>query len=154
VPGRSASHLGRSPVLHGTHRTPTYTQEMSNLFQTVLGFFAPKPIRTHVESMTTYRTIEAVNDCGEKRYIQIEIERNRQQDLEILLTKCKRLLSFVEKTNDLKVFEKMAHFVVKVRQAKYRGDNIQYLFHEFEEIEKDVKKSSRSSMNLSSLDSV
>jgi hypothetical protein len=66
VPGRSASHLGRSPVLHGTHRTPTYTQEMSNLFQTVLGFFAPKPIRTHVESMTTYRTIEAVNDCGEK----------------------------------------------------------------------------------------
>jgi len=127
---------------------------MSNLFQTVLGFFAPKPIRTHVESMTTYRTIEAVNDCGEKRYIQIEIERNRQQDLEILLTKCKRLLSFVEKTNDLKVFEKMAHFVVKVRQAKYRGDNIQYLFHEFEEIEKDVKKSSRSSMNLSSLDSV
>ena len=48
----------------------------------------------------------------------------------------------------------MAHFVVKVRQAKYRGDNIQYLFHEFEEIEKDVKKSSRSSMNLSSLDTL
>ena len=121
---------------------------MSNLFQAVVGFFAPKP------SFSIPRVIEAVNDCGEKRYIEMEIERNRQQDLEILLTKCKRLLSFVEKTNDLKVFEKMAHFVVKVRQAKYKGDNIQYLFHEFEEIEKDVKKSSRSSMNLSSLDSM
>ena len=121
---------------------------MSNLFQTIFGFFAPKP-----EQGVTSRLIEAVNECGEKRYIEMEMERNyqqeRQRDLEILLTKCKRLLSFVERTDDLQVFDKMAHFVVKVRQAKYRGDDIQGLFREFETIEKSVKKSSKSFKNLS-----
>jgi len=34
------------------------------------------------------------------------------------------------------MFEKLALFVVKVRQAMYRGTNIRELFHEFEEIEK------------------
>ena len=121
---------------------------MSNLFQTIFGFFAPKP-----EQGVTSRLIEAVNECGEKRYIEMEVERNYQQerrrDLEILLTKCKRLLSFVERTDDLQVFDKMAHFVVKVRQATYRGDDIQELFREFEEIEKNTKRSSRSFRNLS-----
>ena len=83
----------------------------------------------------------------------MEVERNyqqeRQRDLEILLTKCKRLLSFVERTDDLQVFDKMASFVVKVRQAKYRGDDIQGLFREFEEIEKNTKRSSKSFRNLS-----
>lgn len=110
----------------------------------IADFFAPKPVSN---------IIEAVNDCGEKRYIEIEAERNyqqeRQQDLEILLTKCKRLLSFVERTDDVQVFEKMAYFVVKVRQAKYRGDDIQGLFHEFETIEQSVKKGSKSFKNLS-----
>ena len=110
----------------------------------IADFFAPKPVSN---------IIEAVNDCGEKRYIEIEAERNyqqeRQQDLEILLTKCKRLLSFVERTDDVQVFEKMAYFVVKVRQAKYRGDDIHDLIEEFEEIEKSTKKSSTSVKNLS-----
>jgi len=123
---------------------------MSNLFQTIFGFFAPKP-----EQRVTSRLIEAVNECGEKRYIEMEVERNyqqeRQRDLEILLTKCKRLLSFVERTDDLQVFDKMARFVVKVRQAKYRGDDIQGLFREFEEIEKNTKRSSKSFRNLSKM---
>lgn len=110
----------------------------------IADFFAPKPVSN---------IIEAVNDCGEKRYIEIEAERNyqqeRQQDLEILLTKCKRLLSFVERTDDVQVFEKMAYFVVKVRQAKYRGDDIHGLIEEFEKIEKSAKKSSKSFKNLS-----
>lgn len=110
----------------------------------IADFFAPKPVSN---------IIEAVNDCGEKRYIEIEAERNyqqeRQQDLEILLTKCKRLLSFVERTDDVQVFEKMAYFVVKVRQAKYRGDDIHDLIEEFEKIEQSVKKSSKSFKNLS-----
>jgi len=118
----------------------------------IADFFAPKPVSL-TEKSTVGKLIEAVNDCGEKRYIEIEAERNyqqeRQQDLEILLTKCKRLLSFVERTDDVQVFEKMAYFVVKVRQAKYRGDDIQGLFHEFETIEKSVKKSSKSFKNLS-----
>ena len=120
---------------------------MSGLFQAALGFFAPKHVPQNV--------IEATNECGEKRYIEMGVERNiqveRQRDLEILLTKCKRLLSFVEKTDDLEVFENMALFVVKVRQAKYRGDDIRGLFREFEEIEKNTKRSSKSFKNLSKL---
>ena len=123
---------------------------MSNLFQTIFGFFASKS-----DPGVNSKLIEAVNECGEKRYIEMEVERNyqqeRQRDLEILLTKCKRLLSFVERTDDLQVFDKMAHFVVKVRQAKYRGDDIQGLFREFEEIEKNTKRSSKSFRNLSKM---
>src|SRR6056300_1618652 len=118
----------------------------------IADFFAPKPVSL-TEKSTVGKIIEAVNDCGEKRYIELEVEINyqqeRQRDLEILLTKCKRLLSFVERTDDLQVFEKMAYFVVKVRQAKYRGDDIQGLFREFEEIEKNTKRSSESFRNLS-----
>jgi hypothetical protein len=118
----------------------------------IADFFAPKPVSL-TEKGTVGKLIEAVNDCGEKRYIEIEAERNyqqeRQQDLEILLTKCKRLLSFVERTDDVQVFEKMAYFVVKVRQAKYRGDDIHDLIEEFEKIEQSVKKSSKSFKNLS-----
>ena len=118
----------------------------------IADFFAPKPVSLREKSMGG-KLIEAVNDCGEKRYIEIEAERNyqqeRQQDLEILLTKCKRLLSFVERTDDVQVFEKMAYFVVKVRQAKYRGDDIHGLIEEFEKIEKSVNKSPKSFKNLS-----
>lgn len=118
----------------------------------IADFFAPKPVSL-TEKSTVGKLIEAVNDCGEKRYIEIEAERTyqqeRQQDLEILLTKCKRLLSFVERTDDVQVFEKMSYFVVKVRQAKYRGDDIHDLIEEFEKIEQSVKKSSKSFKNLS-----
>jgi hypothetical protein len=94
---------------------------MSDLFQTVRNFFAPKP---------NSRIIEAVNECGEKIYIEMESENT----LETLLTKCKRLLSFVEKTGDVALFEKLSLFVVKVRQAKYRGD----LFHEFDDLVRNL----------------
>ena len=118
----------------------------------IADFFAPKPVSL-TEKSTVGKIIEAVNDCGEKRYIEIEAERNyqqeRQQDLEILLTKCKRLLSFVERTDDVQVFEKMTYFVVKVRQAIYRGNDIHDLIEEFEKIEQSVKKSSKSFKNLS-----
>jgi hypothetical protein len=38
-----------------------------------------------------------------------------------------------------------------VRQAKYRGNDIQGLFKEFEEIEKNIKRSSESFQNLSNI---
>ena len=123
---------------------------MSNLFQTIFGFFAPKP-----EQGVTSRLIEAVNECGEKRYIEMEMERNyqqeRQRDLEILLTKCKRLLSFVETTKNESIFKKLVAFTEKVRQALYLGDDIRDLFHEFEQIENITKKSSKSFKNLSDI---
>lgn len=131
--------------MHDTTRTTPDPKKMPFSFlRKITNIIAPKPVSN---------IIETVNDCGEKRYIEIESERTyqqeRQQDLEILLTKCKRLLSFVERTDDVQVFEKMSYFVVKVRQAKYRGDDIHDLIEEFEKIEKSVKKSSKSFKNLS-----
>ena len=107
------------------------------------------------DRILTQDIIETVNDCGEKRYIQIENERNqkreRETDLNILLTKCKRLLSFVETTNNESIFKKLVAFTEKVRQALYLGDDIQNLFDEFEQIEDITKKSSKSFKNLSDI---
>ena len=124
--------------------------------QSVVDLITPKPIRKErslSDRILTQDIIETVNDCGEKRYIQIENERNkkreRETDLNILLTKCKRLLSFVETTKNESIFKKLVVFTEKVRQALYLGDDIQNLFHEFEQIEDVTKKSSKSFKNLS-----
>ena len=120
--------------------------------QSVVDLITPKPIRKE-RSLSDQDIIETVNDCGEKRYIQIETERNkkreRETDLNILLTKCKRLLSFVETTKNESIFKKLVVFTEKVRQALYLGDDIRDLFHEFEQIENITKKSSKSFNNLS-----
>ena len=124
--------------------------------QSVVDLITPKPIRKErslSDRILTQDIIETVNDCGEKRYIQIENERNqkreRETDLNILLTKCKRLLSFVETTKNESIFKKLVVFTEKVRQALYLGDDIRDLFHEFEQIENITKKSSKSFINLS-----
>ena len=120
--------------------------------QSIVDLITPKPVRKE-RSLSGQDIIETVNDCGEKRYIQIENERNqkreRETDLNILLTKCKRLLSFVETTKNESIFKKLVVFTEKVRQALYLGDDIQGLFREFEQIENITKKSSKSFNNLS-----
>lgn len=126
--------------------------------QSIVNLIAPRPIQQQeslVERIVNGEIVEAVNDCGEKRYIQIDIERNkkreRETDLNILLTKCKRLLSFVETTKNESIFKKLVAFTEKVRQALYLGDDIRDLFHEFEQIENTTKKSSKSFKNLSEI---
>ena len=126
--------------------------------QSIVDFVAPKPIRKErslSDRILTQDIIETGNDCGEKRYIQIETERNqkreRETDLNILLTKCKRLLSFVETTKNETIFKKLVVFTEKVRQALYLGDDIRDLFREFEQIEDITKKSSKSFKNLSDI---
>lgn len=126
--------------------------------QSIVNLIAPRPIQQQeslVERIVNCEIVETVNDCGEKRYIQIDIERNqkreRETDLNILLTKCKRLLSFVETTKNESIFKKLVAFTEKVRQALYLGDDIRDLFHEFEQIENTTKKSSKSFKNLSEI---
>jgi hypothetical protein len=104
------------------------------------------------ELMVVGSVIEVYNECFEKQYIEVDrnIQMERKMDLEVLITKCKRLLSFVETRGGLQKFDRrMQNFVEKVRQAKYRGDDITPLFQEFEDIENNVKKSSTSFDNLS-----
>ena len=122
---------------------------MSNLFQAVVGFFTPKP------SLSVPRVIEAVNDCGEKRYIEVERVVDRRENLEVLFTKCKRLMSFVKKKKwDETMYTRIINLTDKVRLSMYKNDDILPLFEEFESVENFLKGSSKSRMNLSSLDSV
>ena len=117
-----------------------------NFIRSVLDVLAPRPVqckKSMKEVMGVGSVIEAYNECREKRYIEVErnIQMERKMDLDILITKCKRLLSFVETRGVLQKFDRrMQNFVEKVRQAKYRGDDITPLFQEFENIENNVKK--------------
>jgi hypothetical protein len=119
---------------------------MQNIIQSITDFFTPKPVSI----------IEAVNDCGEKRYIEIPrpVIGPRRENLNILFTKCKKLLSFVTIHNyDDIVRTKITNLSANIRVAMYRNDDITYLFEEYESVERlFFKKSSKSSMNLSSLE--
>ena len=127
-----------------------------SFIQSILDIVAPKLIqqkKSTKELVDMGTVIEALNECDELRYIEMERTHytDRQKDLEVLLTKCKRLLSFVEITNHEPTFMKMSTFIEKVRQAKYRGDDIKPLFQEFNDIEYNIKKSSKSFENLSGM---
>jgi hypothetical protein len=123
---------------------------MSNLFQAVVSFFAPRP-----PIIAKGKLIEAVNDCGEKRYIEVERVVDRRENLEVLLTKCKRLMSFVRnKKWDETMYTRIVKLSDDVRLSMYKNDDILPLFEEFESVENFFKGSSKSKMNLSSLDSM
>ena len=123
---------------------------MSNLFQTVVDFFAPKP-----PVVAKRKLIEAVNDCGEKRYIEVERVVDRRENLEVLFTKCKRLMSFVKKKKwDETMYIRIVKLHDDIRLSMYKNDDILPLFEEFESVENFFKRSSKSQLNLSSLDSV
>lgn len=97
--------------------------------------------------------IETTNDCGEKRYIEVaKSERGeRRITLEILLTKCKRLLSFVAKKRHMNdEYMDVLEIHDKIRNAMYKDDDITPLIEEFEHVQKFIKRSSRSFKDLSS----
>jgi len=121
----------------------------------IVNLITPKPI-SHQESLTERLlkgdVIEATNDCGEKRYIQIRSETHaeRRRSLEILLTKCKKLISYVTLEDHIhRRYTRIMKLTEKVREAMYRADDITDLVVEYEELERDVKKASSSFRNLS-----
>lgn len=99
--------------------------------------------------------IRAINQCNEVRYIQVSENPHseRRELLDVLLTKCKRLMSFVvEKESDSDTFYDIMELTNKVRLALYRNDDITYLYDEFNLYASKYNKNSRSSMNLSNLE--
>lgn len=130
---------------------------MSDLFQAVRSFFAPKScISFRISSHP--KVIETVNECGEKRYIEMDgiLKINeRREKLETLLTKCIRLISFVEKKKwDEGMYNRILLLKDDIRLSMYKSNDIEYLIKEFKSIENFFKMSSKSKMNLSGLDSV
>lgn len=112
---------------------------------------------SHSERVGKYVIIEAINDCGEKRYLEVPKPASieRRENLEVLLTKCKRLLSFVTKKKcDDGISDKVIDLSDRVRRAMYMNDDITPLFDDFDIFENMVKKNSKSSMNLSSAESL
>ena len=121
----------------------------------IIDFITPKPV-SHQGSLTERLlkgdVIEATNDCGENRYIQIRSETHaeRRRSLEILLTKCKKLISSVTLEDHIhRRYVRIVKLTEKVREAMYMADDITDLIVEYEELERDVKKASSSFRNLS-----
>ena len=119
----------------------------------ITDFFTPKPVSLR-EKNTVGKLIEAVNDCGEKRYIEVAAERNyhqeRQQDLEILLTKCKRLLSFVESRGlENKFATTLIDFGNEIEFYVQNKCDLEPMFEKYEKIKKVIKGNYMSSSHLS-----
>jgi hypothetical protein len=102
--------------------------------------------------------IEAVNDCGEKRYIEVPKDvAFHKERLYVLLTKCEKLHSFVTRMEShgkmsetkLKIFyTEMFRLRRKVRDGRIYGAKAQLiddLTDEYETLEKLMKGSTSKS---------
>jgi hypothetical protein len=129
---------------------------MSGYIRSILNFITPKFVSPSLtERILNKDIIEAINECGEKRYIEISKEIGC---LDVLATKCERLHSFVTRMEfsemKLKIFySEMFKLKLKVRDARVYGATdilIDELYQEYETLEKIMKgNTSKSFRNLS-----
>ena len=109
------------------------------------------------EELEKHIIIEAVNECGEKRYIQVKkpIDSERLENAHILYRKSKKLISFLSRSSaDDETFRMVLDLHEKIKNARYTNEDVDDLFDEFEEMKKNIKRMSISNMNLSSLEFV
>ena len=91
-----------------------------------------------------YDVIKAKNECGEDRYIAVCTE---DANIDILITKCKKLLSFVESRG---LERKYAHALMTIERCAELGEDLDPLFENYDRIKKRV--TGRSERNLSDLE--
>ena len=102
--------------------------------------------------MLTHQIIKTKNECGEDVYIAIE--KQHDSNLGILVTKCKRLLSFVECHGlEYKYTSIITEFGNEIEYHVQRKLNIDHLFEKFGGIEKKIKGKYDSVRNLSNINS-
>lgn len=104
------------------------------------------------EEVEKHIIIEAVNECGEKRYIQVKktIDSERLENVRILYRKSKKLISLLSRSSaDDETFRMILDLHEKIKNARYTNEDIDDLFDEFEEMKKNIKRMSISNMNLS-----
>lgn len=109
------------------------------------------------EELEKHIIIEAVNECGEQRYIQVKkpIDSERLENARILYRKSKKLISFLSRSSaDDETFRMVLDLHEKIKNARYTNEDVDDLFDEFEEMKKNIKRMSISNMNLSSLEFV
>jgi len=135
---------------------------MPGYIRSIVNFFTPKFISSEQESLAerimNKEVIEAVNDCGEKRYIEVPKDvAFHKERLYVLLTKCEKLHSFVTRMEShgkmsetkLKIFyTEMFRLRLKVRDGRIYGAKAQLiddLTDEYETLEKLMKGSTSKS---------
>ena len=138
---------------------------MSGYIRSIFNFIAPKLVSREQENLTerilNKEIIEAVNECGEKRYIEVSKELGHTKErLDVLATKCENLHSFVTRMEsrgkliNSTFYTDMFQLRLKVRNGRIYGTNINVvddLYQEYEILEKRMKGSaSKSFRDLSS----
>ena len=91
-----------------------------------------------------YNVIKAKNECGEDRYIEVCTE---DANIDILITKCKKLLYFVESRG---LERKYAHALMTIERCAELGEDLDPLFENYDRIKKRVTGCSE--RNLSDLE--
>ena len=130
---------------------------MTNLLKSLYDILKISTKMKKQEEFEKYIIIEAVNECGEQRYIQVKkpIDSEQLENIRILYRKSKKLISFLSRSSaDDETFRMVLDLHEKIKNARYTNRDIDDLFDEFEEMKKDIKKMSISNMNLSSLEFV
>ena len=129
---------------------------MYGFIQSIIHYFTKEPIQpntTYAEYLMNNKIIKAVNQCGEDRYIIFPTNqrKERREQLEVLLSKCKRLLSFVATRRILKqYYEQLMDLSEKIHEALVTENDVSPLFDQYERLDQCIKRSSKSFKNLSS----
>ena len=122
-----------------------------SFLQAIFGFDSPK-VLTFTEHLAKYDIIRAKNECGENRYIAVSKD---DRDIDILITKCKRLLSFVESNGlESKYAAVLAAFGRQIEQCAEVGGDVDPLFNNYDRIKRRIMYHSTSiERNLSGWES-
>lgn len=143
---------------------------MSQILRNVIEFIAPKPFQPNLDFLTilkNYTIVEATNECGEKRYLQVPKHdpmdiTERRENLNFLYRKCKEILSFLSRKRkysyDHEKFDSLYFKVVDLKglikdALKYEDgeDSVMYFFDLFNKLRREAHGSHSSSSDLSIL---
>ncbi|AET84964.1 hypothetical protein FK873_gp174 [Micromonas pusilla virus SP1] len=125
---------------------------MSEIFKNMFGFFTQKFVRKQ-----EYQLVESINECNENICIEFPMDDKivRNQQLNILYKKCKRLISFISMSGrDRRILDELVNLTDEVRTSMYREYDTKFLFDNFRLIQSKAKLSSTSTFNLSQMNKI
>jgi|SRR5210317_854559 hypothetical protein len=123
------------------------------ILQALLGYtFTTKESQNEkkmfTEFLLKYDVVKAMNECDEERIIAFEKEPDHE--LNILVTKCKRLLSFVESRGlENKFATTLIDFGNEIEFCVQNKCDLEPMFEKYEKIKKVIKGNYMSSSHLS-----
>jgi hypothetical protein len=131
---------------------PTRPKKMSEIFKNMFNFFTQRFVRKR-----EYQVIESTNECNENICLEFPMDDKivRNQQLDVLYKKCKRLISFLSISGrDRRILDELVVLTDEVRTSMYRDYDTKFLFDNFRLIQSKAKLSSTSTFNLSQLNNI